>query len=180
MSRAVSALTQYCDKDAIEIGELYRNARSSMVDSVRYLIEAGHRLIAKKVELGHGKWLPWLEENAEVLGFESRFTAAKLMNAAAKCAVNGTFAHDEALQISRQIWGNDNVRGTQGTGEEEWYTPAQYIALARERVVGANAGNNRGRSERHFDRHKAVRSIRAEAAARPIMPSSFGAAGWQP
>src|SRR5262249_58304497 len=33
--------------------------------------------------------------------------------------------------ISRQVWGNDNVRGTQGTGENEWYTPGEYIEAAR-------------------------------------------------
>ena len=57
------------------------------------------------------------------------------MALAAKCDVNVAFDDDKALQASRQIWGNNNVRGTQGTGEFEWYTPAQYLDLARE-VLG--------------------------------------------
>jgi DUF3102 family protein len=68
----------------IEIGELYRKGKVSMVDSVRYLIEAGQRLAAKKGSLRHGEWLQWLTKNADALGFESRFTAAKLIRAAAK------------------------------------------------------------------------------------------------
>jgi hypothetical protein len=48
------------------IGELYRDARTSMAESVRHLVEAGHRLIAKKAEVDHGQWLPWLEANADV------------------------------------------------------------------------------------------------------------------
>ena len=34
------------------------------------------------------------------------------------------------LTISRQIWGH-NVRGALGTGVDEWFTPGEYIALAR-------------------------------------------------
>jgi hypothetical protein len=51
--------------------------------------------------------LPWLEANADVLGFESRFTAAKLIRAAKKCAVDGTFDEAGAAQVSREIWGNN-------------------------------------------------------------------------
>ena len=67
------------DRDAVEIGELYRKAKSSVVDSVRYLLEAGHRLMRKKQEVGHGNWLPWLEANADVLGFDNPRTPQRLM-----------------------------------------------------------------------------------------------------
>jgi phage N-6-adenine-methyltransferase len=118
------------DHDAITIGNLYRKARASVADSVRYLIEAGQRLAKKKDELGHGNWLPWLEANAEVLGFDDDSTARRLMKAGANRALAHDFNEDQALQISREIWGH-NVRGTQGTGENEWFTPAEYIELAR-------------------------------------------------
>jgi len=70
-----------CDSDAIQIGDLYRKGKSSMVDSVRYLVEAGQRLVAKKDSLRHGEWLPWLEANADALGFGER-TARLLMGGA--------------------------------------------------------------------------------------------------
>jgi phage N-6-adenine-methyltransferase len=123
------------DKDAIDIGALYRKGCKGMADSVRYMIEAGRRLLAKKAELDHGEWIPWLEANADALGFETRMTATRLMNAAAKCNVDVTFDDQKAIEASRTIWGNHNVRGTQGTGENEWYTPEKYILLAR-KVLG--------------------------------------------
>jgi hypothetical protein len=72
------------DGDAIQIGDLYRKGKSSMMDSVRYLIEAGQRLGAKKDSLDHGQWLPWLEANADTLGFNSPRTAQLLMRGAEK------------------------------------------------------------------------------------------------
>jgi ParB family chromosome partitioning protein len=123
------------DPDALAIGELYRKARASVADSVRYLVEVGQRLIAKKDSLRRGEWLPWLEANADVLGFDTRMTASRLMRIAEKCNAGVTFGEEEALQISREIWGH-NVRGTQGTGENEWFTPPKYVELARD-VLGA-------------------------------------------
>ena len=84
------------DQDAIAIGDLYRQARSSLADSARCSIEAGCRLIAKKDSLSHGEWLPWLEAHAEELGFDTRRTAARLMEAASKWVASVPFdAHHQ-------------------------------------------------------------------------------------
>ena len=123
------------DEEAIEIGDLYRRARESLVDSVRCLIEAGHRLAAKKDGLPHGEWLPWLKANADALGFNNPRTAQHLMVVASKYDVDVVFGPAEALVISRMIWGNAPVRGTAGTGDNEWLTPAEYIKLARTVLV---------------------------------------------
>jgi hypothetical protein len=117
------------DNDAVEIGNLYRNGKASMADSVRYLVEAGRRLAGKKPELGHGHWLPWLKANEAELGF-GEWTAQRLMGAASKYVASHGFDDAGALRISREIWGH-NVRGTQGTGDNEWNTPGRYIELAR-------------------------------------------------
>ena len=78
-----------------------------MVESMTYLVEAGNRLIAKKDSLARGEWLPWLETNAEVLGFESRRTASRLMAAALQWGVNAPFEENEALRLNRVVWGNE-------------------------------------------------------------------------
>ena len=126
---------QILDRDAFEIGDLYRRGRGAMVDSVKYLIEAGRGLTAKKQALAHGEWLSWLKDNADALGFSDRSTASRLMKLAGKCCVDAPFDDEEALRLNRIAWGN-NVRGISGTGEDEWHTPERYVELAR-KVLGA-------------------------------------------
>jgi phage N-6-adenine-methyltransferase len=127
------------DRDAIEIGLLYRNARNSIVESVRYLDECGRRLLAKKDAIGHGKWLPWLAAHRDELGFGER-AAQWLMNGSEWLASNPQLTTDldeaAAVEISRRFWGNRKVRGTQGTGDNEWNTSEKIVEAARE-ALGA-------------------------------------------
>ncbi len=51
--RAVTG--EIVDNDAIEIGQLYQKAGHSLVDSVKYSVECGHRLTGKKADLKHGQ-----------------------------------------------------------------------------------------------------------------------------
>ena len=124
------------DRDAVAIGDLYRSARTSFVDSARYLIECGTKLAEKKASLQHGEWLPWLNENEDVLGFSSRRTAARLMTCAAS---NGTLAshltESDALAISRETWGHKDSQLIQQSTSNEHYTPLQYIEAAQD-VLG--------------------------------------------
>jgi hypothetical protein len=118
------------DPDALAIGELYRKARASVADSVRYLIEAGQRLLEKKTSLARGEWMPWLEANAALLNMDISCTPQRLMNAAVKFGAGAEYDDQRVIEISRAIWGH-NVRDTQGTGKNEWFTPAEYIPLVR-------------------------------------------------
>ena len=123
------------DGDAVEIGNLYERSNSSQRDAVESRLECGRKLAEKKASMAHGEWLPWLEENAGVLGFSSRRTATKLM----KAAVNGTStAHldgPELAKLTREMWGNQDNHRAKGTGENEWYTPDEYLTAARD-VLG--------------------------------------------
>jgi ParB family chromosome partitioning protein len=131
----LAAITgEIVDSDAVEIGALIEKARACIVDSALYQIECGDRLARKKASLPHGAWLPWLAHNKAVLGFESRQTAHKLMQLAARqqnVALTRHLEPAEALAISRQTWGNSGIIATKHTGDPESYTPAKYIEAAR-------------------------------------------------
>lgn len=121
------------DGDAAAIGELYRKARNSAIESARYAWECGRALATKKDSLPHGDWLPWLEVNKEALGFTDRSTASRLMKFAANGASTQHLNEATATKALREVWGNDGDahHRTQFTGEQEWYTPAEYIEAAR-------------------------------------------------
>ena len=93
------------DCDAAEIGDLYRRSRCSMADAVRLAIQCGQKLIAKKQNLTHGQWLPWLDDNADVLEFSTDRTARLLM-AAAKRKPASDLDYTTALTLSRTLWGH--------------------------------------------------------------------------
>jgi N6-adenosine-specific RNA methylase IME4 len=95
-------------REATEIGDLYRKARGSLIDSIRYAIQCGQRLKAKKDSLGYGAWLPWLREHADVLGMNVTSTPQRLMKLAADSASTQNLDEARALVISRRIWGNDD------------------------------------------------------------------------
>ena len=95
--------------DAVQIGELYRKARQSIVDSVYYTLECGRKLRVKKIAIGHGNWLNWLETNRDILGFEED-AAERMMRLATKLpysALARNMTEAEALAISRQTWGHE-------------------------------------------------------------------------
>jgi hypothetical protein len=96
------------DKDAAEIGEFYRKARGSLIESISYAIACGERLKAKKDSLSYGEWLPWLRANADVLGMNVTSTPQRLMKLAADSASTRNLDEAGALAISRQLWGNDD------------------------------------------------------------------------
>jgi hypothetical protein len=111
------------DRDAVAIGTLCDKARKSMVDSVKYLIEAGQKLTAKKAELEHGEWLPWLKENQKALGF-GHPTATRLMKASRKAA-----------QISKSVWGNDERKSASKDRAPKTSKPSKAAKSSKPRAA---------------------------------------------
>lgn len=91
---------------ATSIGALFRKAHITHLESVRFAIECGARLIAKKASLEHGEWLPWLKANSEILGFGG-LAAQRLMKVAGENPSLATdLKPDEAIKLNRVIWGH--------------------------------------------------------------------------
>ncbi len=113
------------------INEVHRLAQESAEIAMDYAISCGRLLMEKKKTLRHGEWIPWIQQNCEF----DRFLAAKYMKAA-NVALTTHLDKAGKLALSREIWGNKDNHRTKGTGENEWYTPAEYVKAAR-KVLGS-------------------------------------------
>lgn len=114
-----------------QIGQLYRSAYRSHVDSVRQLIEAGRQLIAHKEAIAHGDWMLWLKQHQDALGFSDR-VAQMLMAGARKwdSKLASGLTEEQAVTISREIWGHEREISPYPAGP-----PVAYV----ERVVSWTA-----------------------------------------
>jgi phage N-6-adenine-methyltransferase len=84
------------------------------------------------------------------------------MTVAREWGVDVSFDAGAALQISRMAWGNvnnDALRGTRGSGDNEWFTPVEHIEAGREVLGGIDldpashqAAQEAVRAEEYFTR----------------------------
>ena len=107
---------------AAKIGRLYRRG-------IEDWLEAGRLLKIQQDALDHGQWLPWLRDNEGVLGFGVR-AAQRLIQVA-----NDAASNTQSTAYSDVWWNERKSHRTLGTGNSEWYTPPEYIDLARQ-VLG--------------------------------------------
>ena len=126
------------DGAAIAIGELYERSNLSFADAVIARLECGRLLAEKKASTARGKWLPWLEANAGVLGFETARTAQRLIKSSANTTPASHLDAPTMLKLSREMWGHESegVHVAANSGENEWYTPPDILNLARN-VLGS-------------------------------------------
>jgi phage N-6-adenine-methyltransferase len=123
------------DIDAAAIGALYREAQRGIGSTAHYLIETGQRLVEKRGIIPQGEWLPWVESNAEVLGFSQKTCLRLLQLGRRFLVVNVQFTNEEANGVVSSIWGNIGRHGNL-KGEYEWYTPEEIIEAARSVMGG--------------------------------------------
>ena len=117
---------------AAQINAEYRKARTSMVDSANHILRVGQMLTKKKVELGRGNFDSWVESECD---FERR-TAYAMIRTAKKVQSTARLTEADALQISRDTWGNKESVVEKYTGQDEWYTPEKHVEQVRDVLGG--------------------------------------------
>jgi hypothetical protein len=86
---------------------LYRRARQSHIETVKFLLEAGAQLRRQKEALAHGEWLLWIQAHKSELGFGD-VTAQRLMRASLEyTSLTTDLDDDKASQLNRLVWRNE-------------------------------------------------------------------------
>ena len=92
-------------------------------------VEAGNLLRECKASLAHGEWLPWI-------GMHFAFTDRTARNwmRVSEAAADGILETVSDLNEAYRLMSKDHkpsVHVAQNSGENEWYTPPQFIESAR-------------------------------------------------
>jgi hypothetical protein len=109
--------------------EAHALALQSGIEMIEQWIRAGMALIAAKGQVRHGEWLPWLAANFDA----SEDTAQGYMKVARNTERVRYLEESSLRRLLKALSGGAHIG--EATGENEWYTPADYIAAAV-RVMG--------------------------------------------
>jgi len=108
-------------KQAAEINRAHRLARTNAESAIQYAIRCGELLTQEKKRHEHGEWKPWVGKNCE-FSYESAKKYMRAYSESQKGNVLPFSTLNEALGYESK-----NNHLTQGTGENEWYTPSEYV-----------------------------------------------------
>jgi len=115
-----------------EINALHHKARHSAHNAVQYAVECGQRLIEAIKAVAHGEWKNWVDQHLDF----NQDTSSRYIRAA-----KSSLATNLDASYLPKLWGHEScANGTAhvsyNSRENEWYTPPEFIASARE-VLGS-------------------------------------------
>lgn len=138
---------------AAEINAEYELARTSFVDSANRILNVGRMLERVKEDLPHGAFMTWVDANCVF----THDAANRMMRAFRKSESTLNLTEADALFLTRLAWGNNGSVVEKYTGEDEWYTPSEYVESVRSVLGGidldpasSEQANKIVRADRYF------------------------------
>jgi ParB family chromosome partitioning protein len=113
---------------ARQIAEAHRECEAAQLRAVEKAAAAGALLLQAKKRVGHGRWLPWLEENCPQL---SERQAQRYMALAKSDAASDLEGAWRVISGHAPPAADDLPHVARNTGEAEWFTPPVYLDAAR-------------------------------------------------
>lgn len=113
---------------ADEINAEHALTHDHAVSVVKHAVRCGELLLKKKAQLKHGEFQPWIEANCEF----SYKAAAKYMKAYSASQKSTAVDFSSIAKLLESDKPHGGYSKAVYTGDNEWYTPAQYLDAARD------------------------------------------------